>query len=386
MYTFSFKDTYNVSHYKKNEKFNVDYKVLLRLYEPIIGSIAMSLYLTLESEISLNKNARVYLTIARLYKLLQINDKQFNEAIEILKQYKLLTYKANQKKADDFLFIIHPTKTAIDFVNDSKLNNALQVVVDKDYYEQVYNYFIINVINEDEYVDIDEIKINNDYTEEEFYQHLFNDYPIIDDKAINENVKKEINRLKKLFKINYNDIERGIFQAVYYDDNNQLQIDLNRLNSFVEKEFSKNVHEKTSDEKYVEMFENERSIVYYQKMCGRINLLPSETAMINDLLDEYKISEGVLNVIINYYFSNKKNTLGVSKNYFKKVIEEMIINNVVSTIDAMNYFRNRTKKIQKYKESNSKTNTNVIKKDDNDEVKEEIDPETLAEFRRLMGG
>ena len=49
MYTFATLDTYKITHEKKNEKFTIDYKVLLRLYAPIIGSTALSLYLLLET-------------------------------------------------------------------------------------------------------------------------------------------------------------------------------------------------------------------------------------------------------------------------------------------------------------------------------------------------
>ena len=230
MYTFSSKDTYKVSHYKKNEKFSIDYKVLLRLYEPIVGCVAMGLYLTLESEVSLNKNSRVYLDVARLHKILQVNDKQFNDAVETLKEYKLLSIKANPKRADDYLFVLHQTKSAVEFLNDKKLNNSLQVVVDDGYYKQVYNYFISSDINEDEYVDIDEVKISKELTEEEFYQQLFEKYPIFNESTFNNQVKKEISRLKKLFKITYENIEKVLFKSVFYDSNSQLQIDLKKFN------------------------------------------------------------------------------------------------------------------------------------------------------------
>ena len=98
MFTFATLDTYKISHGRKSEKFSVDYKVLVRLYEPIIGSIAMSLYLTLESEFSLNKFSKTTNQIARLHKLTRIDDASFNEAIELLKKYDLLSYKANQRK------------------------------------------------------------------------------------------------------------------------------------------------------------------------------------------------------------------------------------------------------------------------------------------------
>ena len=58
MYTFATLDTYKITHEKKDEKFTIDYKVLLRLYAPIIGATALSLYLLLESEASLNKHSK----------------------------------------------------------------------------------------------------------------------------------------------------------------------------------------------------------------------------------------------------------------------------------------------------------------------------------------
>lgn len=385
MYTFSSKDTYKVSHQKKNEKFSIDYKVLLRLYEPIIGCVAMSLYLTLESEVSLNKSSRVYLDIARLHKVLQVNDKQFNDAVETLKEYKLLSIKANPKRADDYLFVLHQTKSAVEFLNDKKLNNSLQVIVDDGYYKQVYNYFITNDINEDEYVDIDEIKLSNELTEEEFYQQLYDKIPIFNDKAINNQVKKEINRLKQLFKITYNDVEKVLLQSVFYE-NDQLTVDLKKLNDLIEKEFNKNTVESNSDNNLAKLFENERSITYYKKLSGRDSLLPRETEMIDELLDQYQISEGVLNVVIDYYFKHGKNTMGVPKNYFKKIIEEMIINNVKTTVDAMNYFRNRSKRVQNYKDKVAPVVKKEVVKEVKEDVNSEIDQDTLDEFRRLMGG
>lgn len=392
MYTFSSLDTYKISHSKKDEKLNVDYKVLVRLYEPIIGSIALSLYLTLESEITLNKSNKANFTIARLHKLLQVDDKQFNNAIESLKQCGLISYKANQKKANDYLFVVYPTKSATEFLNDEKLNKALQVIVDEKYYQQIYNYFISNIINEDEYVDIEDIKLSKEWTEDEFYEQFYEKYPVIAsyNHSINQQAKTEIKRLKDLFNLSYTEIENAILNSFDYE-NEQMKVNLVKLNQFIENKYQikQNENLKNSDEKIAEVFESERSIAYYKKLSGRSVLLPRETAMINELLDQYKISEGVLNVVISYYFKYGQRTLGVSKNYFVKIIEEMLLNNVKTTIDAMNYFRNRNKRIQKYKESNKKENnaTIKVKEEKATEKKEEsISAETLAEFRRLLGG
>ena len=387
MFTFSPLDTYKISHAKKEEKFILDYKVLLRLYEPIIGSIAMSLYLTLESEISLNKYSKVNLNISRLHKLLQINDVQFNEAVETLKQYKLITYKANQRKANDYLFVIYPTKSAFEFLSDNKLNNSLSVVVDESYYKQVYNYFISSAINEDEYVDIEDVKLDNNITIDEFFFQFYEKYPIISSSScIDDKCKEEIKRLKKLFNLNYDELESALLKSFEYE-NQKMVVNLSKLNSIVSEKYKKEVVD-NSDEAIIRSFDNIRSIAYYKQLSSRGALLPSETSMINELLDRYKISEGVLNVVINYYFKYGKNTFGNPKNYFIKVIEEMIINNVKTTLDAMNYFRNRNKKIKSYKDKINNENkiveTNNYKKEEG--KSNEIDEKTLDEFLKAFGG
>lgn len=385
MFTFATLDTYKISHGRKSEKFSVDYKVLVRLYEPIIGSVAMSLYLTLESEFSLNKYSKSTNQIARLHKLARIDDASFNEAIELLKKYDLISYKANQRKANDYLFVVYPTKPANEFFSNEKLNNALQVMVDDAYYKQVYSYFISSSVNEDEYVDIEDIKLSKELTEEEFYAQFHEKYPIIASScAITSSCKKEINRLKKLFKLTYENVENAILNSFDYIEN-QMVINLEKLNEFVNNKY--NGVTLSADEKIAQTFNAERSISYYQKMSGRTNLLPRETAMINELLDQYQISEGVLNVIINFYFKYGNRTMGASKNYFVKVIEEMLMNNVVSTLDAMNYFRNRNKKIKEFKEKVvHPVNQEIQIETKNENTSSEIDQDLLDEFKKALGG
>ena len=195
--------------------------------------------------------------------------------------------------------------------------------------------------------------------------------------------------MKKLFELDYNEIENAILNSFDYV-NEQMIIDLNKLNDFIESKYKDKLKQESPDEKLAKSFESERSIAYYKKLSGRDALLPRETSMINELLDQYKISEGVLNVVISYYFKYGQKTFGVSKNYFVKVIEEMLINNVITTIDAMNYFRNRNKRIQSYKEN--KINIQVEKVEERKEVKSveekdsSIDLQTMEEFRKLMGG
>ena len=76
----------------------------------------------------------------------------------------------------------------------------------------------------------------------------------------------------------------------------------------------------------------------------------------------------------------------------------MVISGVKTTIDAMNYFRNRNKRIQNYKQSLENKpkfeykRKEVVKQEEKIEKIEEketsndVDLATIEEFRKLMGG
>ena len=73
----------------------------------------------------------------------------------------------------------------------------------------------------------------------------------------------------------------------------------------------------------------------------------------------------------------------------------MVISGVKTTIDAMNYFRNRNKRIQNYKQSLENKpkfeykRKEVVKQEEKIEEKEtsdDVDLATIEEFRKLMGG
>lgn len=380
MALFGPQDTYKISNLKNDGKFTIDYKVLVRLYLPIIGSSAMSLYLVLDSEKSLNKWSRKKYNIARLHKLLQIDEKEFNDAISKLINYGLIKHSGNKNDATDYLFKMIPTKTANEFFEDEKLSSALAAVVDNNYFEQIKDYFITSSINEDDYVDIDESGYSLISNEEDFYDSFYAKYQIIASfNPINDNDKKEIARIKKLFKFDYQTIEKIILDSLESNDNGMF-LNKEKLNENAEKLF-KEKQPVSQDDKIVQLFENEKSMRFYERNVKR-TLRPSDLDTIEYILDTYKIPEGVLNVVIHYYYSKPNNSLSNPRNYFIKVIEEMLRCNVKTTLDAMNFLRNKN---NKYKEKQTqkvepiKVETVPLK-----ENQQTTNSNTLNEFLKLM--
>ena len=383
MLTFGQQDTYRISNLKNDGKFNIDYKVLVRLYLPIIGSDAMSLYLLLESEKSLNKGTRKNNNIAHLYKLLQVDEKSFDEAMDKLKQYGLVKYSARRNTANDYLFKMIPTKTATEFFEDKKLGDALLAVVDNNYYQQVKDYFIMSSIDEDDYVDIEDNSYSAVSTDEQFYENFYEKYQIIAVcNPITDLDKKEIARIKKLFKFDYETIEKIMLSSFESTDNGMI-LDKVKLNNAATQIYNERQEALNPDQKIIKQFESFKPIRYFELKSKRSALLPSEIKMIDYILDTYKITDGVLNVVIDYYFS-KGNVMGNPQNYLIKVIEDMIRNDVKTTLEAMNFLRNKNKKVKEYnqqKETNNKVESN---KEPVNKVQNNVDQAALDKFLKMM--
>jgi hypothetical protein len=65
-----------------------------------------------------------------------------------------------------------------------------------------------------------------------------------------------------------------------------MSIDLNNLNEYIQNKFKKE-NIVNSDEQIASSFDNIKPIAYYKQLSGRDVLLPRETSMINELLDQY---------------------------------------------------------------------------------------------------
>ena len=377
MKTFNTNDTYRVSHKDKNQKQNIDYKVLTRLYTPIIGCNATGLYLVLESELSLNKGKKDKPTILRLIQLSGLSKlDSFNNELKKLEDNNLVVIQGNKEDGKDFRFILNPCRKATDLLNDEKFKNKLITLTGEKYVKQVENYFLDDDNDDDDqYQDIRDVILNSEPKDEEIFDVLYQKYPVASQSWVIDNkTKQEVLRLKKLFKLKYDEIENAMLNT-FVTDGDVTKIDLDKLNDFIS---SKYQEKKPID--VVSLFEKERSLNYYEKLAG--HLLPRERDMILELLDTYRISEGILNTIINYYYQYAPNKSGNPKNYFIKIIEGMQLQNVKTTEDAINYFKENNARRQKYLQ-----NENELPKDEIVDNKKEVkeNNEDVEELLKLLG-
>jgi replication initiation and membrane attachment protein DnaB len=122
--------------------------VLLMLYQPIIGGLNISLYKTL---IKL-KNEKSYQNFY-LINLLKMNKEEFQEALKLLEEIKLLKVNFIQKNLEEIYVyeIIEPLLPDYFFLN-KKFNNFLLSKLGKKYYYEHKDFFLNdkNLINKQE--------------------------------------------------------------------------------------------------------------------------------------------------------------------------------------------------------------------------------------------
>jgi replication initiation and membrane attachment protein len=86
-----------------------DYGTLLEFYQPIIGPIACSLYMTLFNDIKNNINLEIKNEHSRIFAITQLSKKDFIREIKLLESLSLVkTFYKKKSKDVIFTYELHP--------------------------------------------------------------------------------------------------------------------------------------------------------------------------------------------------------------------------------------------------------------------------------------
>ena len=162
-------------------------KILTSLYQPIIGSQATSLYLTLfndlnQKSISLELNHHHLMTLMQL-KLESIKEARYRlEAIGLLKTY------LKQGEIDEYIYVLYSPISAYEFFNHPILNIVLYNNIGSVEYEKLQEYYKVPRINIKDYEDIT-MSFENIFTSSVNQSLLFDNHDIVNDNKRNIIVK-----------------------------------------------------------------------------------------------------------------------------------------------------------------------------------------------------
>ena len=131
-----------------------DRNLLMLLYQPIIGSQAISLYYTLWSYLDKSELLSNEWTHHHLLRDMMISNKELIESKEKLEAIGLIKTYVKKGNINNFVYELYSPISPSEFINNPMLNIALFNAVGKLEYERIIGFFRLPKINLKEYEDV----------------------------------------------------------------------------------------------------------------------------------------------------------------------------------------------------------------------------------------
>ena len=384
-----------------------DIKVLVNLYQPIIGSNAVSLYLTLLNDLD-KKDISVSFNHHHLMTLMQLKLDTIKEARDKLEGIGLLKTYFKQGEIDEYLYVLYSPLSAYEFFNHPILNVVLYNNIGVLEYEKIQEYYKVSRISVKDYQDItrdfesvftssinqnllfDNSSITDKQTRDIMVKSdididlLIASIPkrLISPKCFTDDVRDLIIKLAYLYKIDNLNMqgivrnslnERGMIDKTELRNScrNYYQFENNgRLPTLIynrQPEYLKTplgVDSKLA--KLIYSFENTSPYDFLRKSYGNTEPTNRDKKLIENLMLEQKLNPGVVNVLIDYVL--KVNNKKLNKDYIETIVGQWKRLKVETVVDAMEVCKKEHKKIKKIINKNDNKDTKSIL------VKEEVLP------------
>ena len=411
---------------------DLDKNIINMLYQPIIGHVATSLYLTLLNDLdkmmimSGEHTHHHLMTIMQLRLDSIVNARERLEAIGLLKTY-LKTDNINH-----YVYMLYSPLSASEFFSHPILNIVLYNNLGKEEYDQLLNFYKIPRINLREYEDITksftdiyktvpgrsevnlpdiashksislvvESNIDFDMLISSIPQNMYNE------KCFNKDTKELINALSITYNIDdftmqnlvrdslnekglidKNDLRKSCRNYYQYENNGELPTIVYRTQpTYLKKPEGDN----SKWAKMVYTFENTSPYKFLKAQYKGAEPTTRDLKLVESLLVEQKLNPGVVNVLVSYVL--KVNNQKLNKNYMEAIVGQWKRLKVETVEDAMHLTEKEHKKIKKMidqKTTTPKYYKNAQKEEalpawfDKELAKEEISKEEQEELDSLI--
>jgi replication initiation and membrane attachment protein len=395
----------------------IDTKILTMLYQPIIGTNSINLYLTLCADLDKNEfmseeESHHHLMTSmrmRLEDIVVAREKL--EAIGLLKTFYKKNYDIN-----NYIYQLFSPISASDFFSHPILNIVLYNNVGKKEYERIVNYFKVPRVNLSSYEDITRSfsdifestpgtmfenalkdiknvhKLDINIESKIDFELLESIIPsgLLNRRTFNKDIRKLIENISYIYDLNEEQIKRIIVNSVNVNGNldktlfrknarNYYQFENGgKLPSLVYQKQPEYLRKPVGDEskraKMIYVFETTTPYNFLRNKYNGAKPTTRDLNMIENLMIDVGLKPAVVNVLIDYVM--RVNDKKLNKNFIETIAGQWKRLNIETAEDAMN---------QAYKETknkNTKTKKVNIKKEDvlpswfNEDIKEEKLTET----------
>ena len=398
-----------------------DKETIFNLYQPLIGALASSLYMTFLVEAKNQKVTQIS-THEKLMVKVQMTTKEFLEARGRLESVGLLkSYIENP--SDDiktYHYEVYAPKSPASFFENALLYGLLIKYIGEAEANRLKSIYNENV-NDDKGVEISKTfkdvftpdmndpifrkavnsggqrgrktaKIDSEFNYDRFFEVLTS-ISQIKQSAITKKELKEIERIATLNGVDET-IAANIVNEIYDASQDKgYRVNSNKLSEKIRNStnFSflvgyrdatnkKSTNNKvTSDSDLAKKIDLMESITPSEWLCILQNgakPAKSDLNIIETISRDYSLSPSVINVLIDYILNKNHNIL--SKSYMEKVAASLKREGVESAIDAMNYLEQARQSMTNRKTNKKEQNIRINKETENEQMPEENEEDDIS--------
>ncbi|MBQ1813078.1 MAG: DnaD domain protein [Bacilli bacterium] len=402
-----------------------DRLVLTMLYQPIIGSVALSLYFTLWSDLNKTEIMSNEYTHHHLMNVMGLKLDEIVSARKRIEAVGLLKTMFKIGQVNNYVYEIYSPLSAMEFFSNPILASSLLSSIGKKEYQDLINYYRIPKINTSDFEDItshfsdiymmgtkdlEEVLAKNIKSKDKLeviiddvvdFDYIISSMPkgIVNEKAFTGTTRKLINRLAYLY--NFDDsimislIKNSINEKGMISDA-ELKKNCKNYYSFENENIPKLIYRSKGDikvetkdtknikDKLIECFEKTSPYDFLKARYGGAKPTTRDVNLIESLLVDQELNPGVVNVLIDYVL--RINDKKLNKNFVQAIASQWKLSKIETVFDAMKQAEKEYRKMNQVKEKSKKEEKlptwygkDVKKKEMTDEEVKELES-MLSEF------
>ena len=361
---------------------NFDKKILITFYEPIIGHLAVSLYLTLWNDLEEGKQISRELNHHHLMSILKCPLSVIKEAREALEAVGLLKTYLKYGDYNNYLYEIYSPLSPSEFFNHPILNVVLYNNIGAIEYEYLKKLYQKIKIDTKDYIEITK-KMDEVYTaisdipttdsversitdincnDQVDFDLIISSIPkgIINEKAFNKKTKELINQLAFVYKIDslkMMELIRSVLNEYGMIDKNGLRLAARKVYQFnngalptliyrSQPEYLKTpAGDNSMRGKIIQMFENINPVDFLRNKYQGVKPTNRDIKIIEMLIIDLEMPPAVVNVLLDYVLRKNNNRLSTS--YIETIAGQWKRAGLKNASEAMEFAEKENKKLSK---------------------------------------
>ncbi len=366
---------------------------LLALYSPIIGPIAISLYLTLWQDLSAFADDNSFLLHHHLLSILKCSSKSLKEARESLEAVGLLKSFVKEENVLVYIYELYAPLYPDEFLNNPLLCTVLCSNVGHEEYDKIIKKYQKKDIDMNGFIEItchmdDIYKVESSMHAENVqnratetikltskidYDLIVESIPkdLLSSKALDQKTKDLIDNLSFIYNID----TLKMIEYIRISLNEFGLIDINTLRTTAQKNYEltntglptivyrtqpeylkKGTSDNSKRAQIISMFENISPYDYLKRKNKGAAPTAKDLKLVESLLNDLELTPAVVNVLLDYCL--KKNNNKLTNNYVETIASQWKREDLKTAEDAMLFAEKEHKK--SLKKTSSKVKKEVI--------------------------